>query len=222
MNTLAQAEVRRNRLKNNTTRLSPAPDRAICNCWHKRKLAGYPTVISSRKTDSDLRNPHIPNPEPGVLEPQKVRYYRSEVSPMESLSISFGDPAMQQSFAEEYAEFLIEYKELIEVIKTIMLNRVINPSIQDEAEAVAHLEDDDPLVLAVEDKYKANIASFILARLAIDEFSEMLVLASFSEQRVRTGRDENTAEYVRASRDFCLRCAESGGVTCSGRQYMDS
>jgi len=44
MNTLAQAEVRRNRLKNNTTRRSPAPDPAICNCWHKRKLAGYPTV----------------------------------------------------------------------------------------------------------------------------------------------------------------------------------
>jgi hypothetical protein len=41
MNTLAQAEVRRNRLKNNTTRLSPAPDQAICNRWHKRKLAGY-------------------------------------------------------------------------------------------------------------------------------------------------------------------------------------
>jgi hypothetical protein len=45
MNTLAQAEVRRNRLKNNTTRLSPPPDQAICNCWHKRKLAGYPTVV---------------------------------------------------------------------------------------------------------------------------------------------------------------------------------
>ena len=41
LNTLAQAEVRSNRLKNNTTRLSPAPDRAICNCWHKRTLAGY-------------------------------------------------------------------------------------------------------------------------------------------------------------------------------------
>jgi hypothetical protein len=48
MNTLAQAEVRRNRLKNNTTRLSPAPDQAICNCWHKRKLAGYPTVGDNR------------------------------------------------------------------------------------------------------------------------------------------------------------------------------
>ena len=44
LNTLAQAGVRRNRLKNNTTRLSPAPDQAICNCWHKRTLAGYPTV----------------------------------------------------------------------------------------------------------------------------------------------------------------------------------
>jgi hypothetical protein len=40
-NTLAQAGVRRNRLKNNTTRLSSAPDQAICNCWHKRTLAGY-------------------------------------------------------------------------------------------------------------------------------------------------------------------------------------
>ena len=46
-NTLAQAGVRRNRLKNNTTRLSPAPDQAICNCWHKRTLAGYPTVLAS-------------------------------------------------------------------------------------------------------------------------------------------------------------------------------
>jgi hypothetical protein len=97
---------------------------------------------------------------------------------MESMSISFGDPAAQQTFANEYAEFLVEYRHVMEATKAIMLNRVINESIQEEADAVAHLEDDDPLVLAVEDKYKANIASFILARLAIDEFSEMLVLAS--------------------------------------------
>jgi hypothetical protein len=50
MNTLAQAEVRRNRLKNNTTRLSPAPDQAICNCCHKRKLAGYRPVIANRES----------------------------------------------------------------------------------------------------------------------------------------------------------------------------
>jgi hypothetical protein len=45
LNTLTQAGVRKNRLKNNTTRLSPAPDQAICDCWHKRMLAGYPPVF---------------------------------------------------------------------------------------------------------------------------------------------------------------------------------
>jgi hypothetical protein len=49
-NTLAQAGVRRNRLKNNTTRLSPAPDQAICDCWYKRTLAGYPTVTVNRRS----------------------------------------------------------------------------------------------------------------------------------------------------------------------------
>jgi hypothetical protein len=97
---------------------------------------------------------------------------------MESMSISFGDPTAQQTFANEYAEFLQEYQHLMEVTKAIMLNRIISPDIQNEADAVAHLPEEDPRVLAVEDKYKANIASFILARLAIDEFSEMLVLAS--------------------------------------------
>ena len=97
---------------------------------------------------------------------------------MEAMSISFGDPAAQQYFAKEYAEFLLEYQHVMEATKAIMLNRTINESIQDEVDAVAQLADDDPLVIAVEDKYKANIASFILARLAIDEFSEMLVLAS--------------------------------------------
>jgi hypothetical protein len=48
MNRLAHAEERRTRLKNNTTRLSPAPDQAICNCWHKRTLAGYPPVVVNR------------------------------------------------------------------------------------------------------------------------------------------------------------------------------
>src|ERR1700676_410630 len=44
MNTHAQAEVRRNRLKNNTTRLSPAPDQALRDCWLKRRLAVYDCV----------------------------------------------------------------------------------------------------------------------------------------------------------------------------------
>lgn len=97
---------------------------------------------------------------------------------LESFSIRFGDPNLQQAFGEEYAEFLAEYKNVIEVTKAVMLNRIINASAPDEAAAIAHLDDDDPAVLAFEDRYKANIASFVLARIAIDEFSEILVLAS--------------------------------------------
>jgi hypothetical protein len=97
---------------------------------------------------------------------------------MGTMSISFGDPAAQQDFVNEYEDFLVEYPHVMEATKVIMLNRTINPSIQEEVDAVADLDDDDPRVIAVEDRYKANIASFILARLAIDEFSAMLVLAS--------------------------------------------
>jgi hypothetical protein len=48
LNTLTQAGVRRNRLKNNTTRLAPAPDQAIFDCWHKRLLAGYLPEVFNR------------------------------------------------------------------------------------------------------------------------------------------------------------------------------
>ena len=51
MNTLTQAEVRKKRLKNNTARLSPAPDQTICNYWHKRALAGYRPDIASGSTN---------------------------------------------------------------------------------------------------------------------------------------------------------------------------
>src|SRR5579862_5811875 len=43
----AQAEGRKIALKNNTTRLSPAPDQAIRDCWLKRRLAGYLTEVNS-------------------------------------------------------------------------------------------------------------------------------------------------------------------------------
>jgi hypothetical protein len=68
MNTLAQAEVRRNRLKNNTTRLSPAPGQAICNCWHKRKLAGYPTgSADSELEDTCARTPAVISAKRGAI-----------------------------------------------------------------------------------------------------------------------------------------------------------
>jgi hypothetical protein len=97
---------------------------------------------------------------------------------MESVSVTFGDPVEQSAFAREYSAFLGEWYFLQEAIKKVMLDRTINPGIKAEAAAVVDLPDDDPRVLAVEDRYKANIASFVLARTAIDDFSELLTLAS--------------------------------------------
>jgi hypothetical protein len=97
---------------------------------------------------------------------------------MEPQTIRFGDPQQHAEFLQEYRAFLIEWKILQETVKTVMLGRVINPTIKADAEAVAHLPDDDPLVIAVEDRYKANLASFILARNAVDDFSELLILAA--------------------------------------------
>jgi hypothetical protein len=65
MNTRTQAEVRRNQLKNNTTRLSPAPDRAICNCWHERMLAGYPPECASRNFSAPELSSQIAIYKPG-------------------------------------------------------------------------------------------------------------------------------------------------------------
>jgi hypothetical protein len=56
-----------------------------------------------------------------------------------------------------------------------MLNRTISPPDMTPFES---LPDDDALVVAAEDRFKADLSSFILARTAVDDFSELLTLAS--------------------------------------------
>jgi len=96
-------------------------------------------------------------------------------APAQGFSITFGNPAEQQMFAHEYSGFLIEWRELQEFIKEVMLNRTISPP---DIEPLKNLPDDDPLVLEAEDRYKADISSFMMARIAVDDFSELLTLAS--------------------------------------------
>jgi hypothetical protein len=95
--------------------------------------------------------------------------------PPQGFSITFGDPIQQQKFAQEYITFLLEWRELQGFVKEVMLNRVIHPP---DMEPLKDLADDDPLVLAAEDRYKADISSFMMARIAVDDFSELLTLAS--------------------------------------------
>lgn len=96
-------------------------------------------------------------------------------SPPQGFSITFGDPIQQQQFAHEYMSFLLEWRELQEFVKEVMLNRIFHPP---DIEPLKDLADNDPLVLAAEDRYKADISSFMMARIAVDDFSELLTLAS--------------------------------------------
>jgi hypothetical protein len=97
-------------------------------------------------------------------------------APAQEFSITFGNPAEPQMFAREYSGFLIEWHELQEFIKAVMLNRTIHPP---DIEPLTNLpDDDDPLILEAEDRYRADISSFMMARIAVDDFSELLTLAS--------------------------------------------
>jgi len=93
----------------------------------------------------------------------------------QGFSITFGDPILQQAFAQEYMTFLLEWRHLQRFVKEVMLNRIIHPP---DIEPLKDLADNDPLMLAAEDRYKADIASFMMARIAVDDFSELLTLAS--------------------------------------------
>jgi hypothetical protein len=94
---------------------------------------------------------------------------------MEVTPIFFGNPAAQAQFAAKYKEFLEEWVELQEAVRLVMLNRTIFPPDMARLES---LPDDDPLVIAAEDRFKADLSSFVLARTAVDDFSELLTLAS--------------------------------------------
>ena len=92
----------------------------------------------------------------------------------EGFSITFGDPAAQAQFAQEYRAFLIEWRELQGVVKHVMLGRTIWPPEQAQFEGLA---DDDLKVIGAEDRYKADLSSWVLARTAVDDFSEILILS---------------------------------------------
>jgi len=99
----------------------------------------------------------------------------NEQAPAQASPIFFGVPAEQQMFAHEYSGFLVEWRELQEFSKEVMLNRTIHPP---DNEPLANLPDEDPLVIEAEDRYVADISSFMMARIAVDDFSELLTLAA--------------------------------------------
>jgi hypothetical protein len=90
-------------------------------------------------------------------------------------SITLGNPIEQAAFVKEHVKFLIEWRQLQEVTKQVMLNRSVAAP---DMTALAALPDDDSRVLEAEDRYKADLSTFVMARIAVDDFSELLALSS--------------------------------------------
>jgi hypothetical protein len=91
--------------------------------------------------------------------------------------VGFGNLDEQQKFLKEYKSFLDHWEYLSEMIKTAFLNRTIPPPRPEVIASLVDLPEDDPKVLAVENKYKSDLIVYTLGRIAVDDFSELLVLA---------------------------------------------
>jgi hypothetical protein len=91
--------------------------------------------------------------------------------------IGIGNSDAQKVFIQAFQPFLNEYSVLRPLIEKVFLGRVIEPPSSETVTSVADLPDDHPQVLAIEDKYKAELTIYMLSRIALDDFHEIVVLA---------------------------------------------
>lgn len=92
------------------------------------------------------------------------------------IPIGVGDAAAQARFLDRYKPFLSEYPELSKVLKKCFLRALKNPP-EEEYKALLELPDEDPSVIAFEDRLNADLLVFYLGRICADDFGEIITLA---------------------------------------------
>jgi hypothetical protein len=126
--------------------------------------------------------------------------------------VGIGNTEAQQRFMQSNKKYLEEWPFLQGVIEQVFLNRTIHPPSKETWEKVSHLRDDAPEVMAIEDKYKTDVIAYTLGRIAVDDFSELVILAGngwgFGALKILRGMYERvvTSAYIakkpEASRAF--------------------
>lgn len=91
--------------------------------------------------------------------------------------VGIGNADAQQAFIKQNQQYLKEWELLKPLIEKVFLNRVIAPPSEEELASLADLPEDDPRVHAVDSKHFANLIVYNLGRIAVDDFSELVVLA---------------------------------------------
>jgi hypothetical protein len=82
----------------------------------------------------------------------------------------------QRAFLEEHSVFLARYPNLKKIVEKAVC-RPLAPPPRAEVERLRLLPDGDPQVVAFENKMMTNKAIFFLGRIAVDDFSEILILS---------------------------------------------
>ncbi len=95
-------------------------------------------------------------------------------SPM--VPVGVGNAPAQRRFIQRHQRFLAEYPKLFELYSKMFI-RTVEPPDENERQALLHLPDDAPAVIAFEDRSTANYLIFYLGRMAADDFGEILELS---------------------------------------------
>jgi hypothetical protein len=94
-----------------------------------------------------------------------------------STPIGIGNFDQQMRFLQRNRPYLEEWRLLQTVVEQAYLNRVIEPPDEEIIARLVGLPEDHPEVMTVEDKYKTDLTVYILGRTAVDDFSELVILA---------------------------------------------
>jgi hypothetical protein len=92
------------------------------------------------------------------------------------LPVGVGDGPSQKRFIQAHKEFLWEHPALHALLKKVSLRTLLAPP-QEEIDRLLQLPEDDPAVIAFEDKVMADRVVFGLGRIISDDFGELLVLS---------------------------------------------
>lgn len=96
---------------------------------------------------------------------------------MAAVPIGIGDSEAQKRFLDHNQAFLEEMPRLYELSKRVFIRQVSGPD-ESERQALLHLPDNDPAVIAFEDRAMADLSIFYLGRIAADDFGEIITLSA--------------------------------------------
>ncbi len=94
----------------------------------------------------------------------------------EQLPVGVGDREAQARFIASNRDFLLEHPPLHGLLQKVVLRQLPSPS-QGELDHLLTLPENDPAVVAFENKVMADRIVFGLGRVIVDDFGEILTLA---------------------------------------------